>query len=555
MEDNASPEKLPNDKQQNEAKPSPRRRSFPWWCRIGMAVECLLAILFQTTNVIDDRAIANIATQIVVVLAIGTPIVWFLFAGRSRMAKRNIFALCVLAIVLLAAFFHIDRVGGGLIPKFSFRFGPKPDRRLDANLSEIGDAGSRPKVDLLTTTNDDFPQFLGPSRSSAVGGPRLARDWSAKPPRKLWRQPIGAGWSAFSVVNGHAVTMEQRGDREMTTCYDLKTGRLEWANAVTTRFETTMAGIGPRSTPTIDQGKVFSVGANGRFACLDGATGHCLWEKNLRDEVGTTDAEEAAAVVHGRAGSPLIVGDLVVVPGGGPAKGPKFSLLAYRKQTGELVWKGGNRQISYSSPAIGTIAGVEQILIVNEDYVSGHDLATGKVLWEDSWPGRTGPDPNVSQPVPLPPDRVFLSKGYGRGAAVIQLLPQDDGTFAVKQLWDNRRAMKTKFCNVSILDGFAYGLSDGVLQCLDVSTGASRWKDGDYRFGQILRSNDLLLVLSESGEMVLVEAKPDVANHVLGRFQAIEGMTWNNIALAGPYLVVRNAEEAACYELPLEPLQ
>ena len=540
------------EKPRNDTKPPRRRRSFPWWCRIGIAIECLLAIIFQTTNLLDDRAVANIATQVVLALAAGTVIGWFLFYGRSRTAQRNALALSVLAVVLLAVLFRIDHVGGGLIPKFSFRFGPKPDRRLDQNLSEIPDDGTRPKVDLVTTTIDDFPQFLGPARSNAVDGPRLARDWTATPPRKLWREPIGAGWSAFSVVNGHAVTMEQRGDREMTTCYDLETGRLEWANSSFTRFETTMAGTGPRSTPTIDQGKVFSLGANGRFVCLDGATGRCLWEKNLRKEVGTTDEDDAEAVVHGRAGSPLVVGDLVVVPGGGPIHGEKFSLLAYRRQTGELAWKGGNRQISYSSPMITTLGGVEQILIVNEDFVSGHDPTNGNVLWEHSWPGKTGPNPNVSQPVPLPPDRVFLSKSYGRGASVVQLLPQGDGTFTVNTAWDNRRAMKTKFCNVAMLDGFAYGLSDGVLQCIDVKTGQSRWKDGDYQFGQILRSNDLLLVLAENGEMVLVEAKPDEANHVLGRFQALEGMTWNNIALAGRYLVVRNAEEAACFELPLD---
>ena len=254
----------------------------------------------------------------------------------------------------------------------------------------------------------------------------------------------------------------------------------------------------------------------------------------------------------GRAGSPLVVGDRVVVPVGGRKGGNLVSLAAYDKRQGTLLWKGGDKQISYSSPAVATLAGMEQILIVNEDSVSGHDVNTGRPLWERPWKGHTNTDPNVSQAVPVPPDLVFVSKGYGQGAMLLQLRPETGDNLAAQVVWKNSKAMKTKFTNVAIRGNCVYGLSDGILECVDLTNGLSRWKQGRYGHGQIVLVNDLLLVLSEKGEVLFVEASPARPNNVLGRFQAIDGLTWNNFALYGPYLLVRNAEEAACYKLPLE---
>jgi len=229
-------------------------------------------------------------------------------------------------------------------------------------------------------------------------------------------------------------------------------------------------------------------------------------------------------------------------------------LVAIDKRDGTRVWDGGERQISYSSPTIATLAGTRQILIVNEASASGHDVATGKVLWEHPWPGRSNRNPNVAQAVPLPPDRVFLSKSYNVGATLLRLGPKGDGTLAVEVVWKNPKVMRTKFTNVLAKDGFIFGLSDGILECIDLATGQRKWKDGRYGHGQILGVNGTILVQAESGEIVLVEASPERPSQVLGRFQALDGMTWNNIALYGPYLLVRNAEEAACYELPVEKI-
>jgi outer membrane protein assembly factor BamB len=135
---------------------------------------------------------------------------------------------------------------------------------------------------------------------------------------------------------------------------------------------------------------------------------------------------------------------------------------------------------------------------------------------------------------------------------LLRLDPKADGALAAQVVWRSPKVMKTKFSNVAIEGGYAYGLSDGILECVDLADGRSRWRGGRYGHGQVLLVGELLLVLSERGEVVLVEATPDRAKNVLGRFQAITGLTWNNFALYGPYLLVRNAEEAACYKLPLE---
>ncbi len=525
----------------------------PKWVWAVVVVIGLLAAIVQGTDLLRDHAAANIATCVLAFLAVATLAVWFLFlSGFTWRLRLLVLAGCVAGLSLFAALFRIERFSGEMLPFFAYRFSAKPDWLLQSSFPQLAAGNAKVNVDLRRTTQYDFPQFLGPDGSDSVEHLRLARDWTDRSPKCIWRQAIGAGWSAFAAVNGHAVTMEQRGQWEMVTCYNIRTGQLEWAYATAVRYENLRGGVGPRSTPSISEGMVFAIGALGHLVCLDGATGKCLWEKDLLREYGITPDDEAAQVPWGRAGSPLVVGKRLIVPVGGGKGGRLVSLAAYNKRRGSKIWEGGDRQISYSSPALVTLAGAEQVLSVNEDTLSGHDLQTGKLLWEHPWQGRTNSTPNICQAVPIPPNRVFVSKAYGQGAMLFQLDPSAGGTFATQLVWSRPRLMKTKFSNVATLGGYVYGLSDGVLECVDLASGSSKWKAGRYGHGQLLRVGDLLLVLSEKGEVALVEATPDRSNRVLGRFQAIEGMTWNNVCLYGPYLLVRNAEEAACYKLPLE---
>jgi outer membrane protein assembly factor BamB len=524
-----------------------------------LVVFIALIAIVRTTDILGDHAFANIATWILSFSSFVILAVWFNFrSGFSRRCKLWTLAGFLAGLAALVVLFRIERLSGELSPTFAFRFSAKSDRLLQPPDEATSESEPKEKIDLLATTENDFPQFLGPGRNERVENVKLARPWTEKQiPELIWKNKIGAGWSAFSVVGEHAVTMEQRGDWEMVTCYNVKSGKLEWSHADRARYEKLEAGVGPRGTPTIDGRLVFAQGALGHLMCLDGATGKCVWEKNLLKDynIPLDDANHEAIMIWGRSASPLVVGDWVIVPIGGPQGGKLVSLAAFDKRTGAPVWEGGEKQASYCSPALATLAGIEQVLIANEDTLAGHDLKTGRQLWEYPWPGHTNRDPNVSQAVPISPNRVFISKGYGGGSMLLELAPADGGKFETRVVWKDRRVMKSKFTNVFVYDGHIYGLSDGVLECIEAATGKSRWKQGRYGHGQILGVGDLLLVLSEEGEVVLVEATPERAGNVLGRFQAIDGLTWNNLALSGSYLLVRNAQEAACYKLPIEAPQ
>ena len=206
---------------------------------------------------------------------------------------------------------------------------------------------------------------------------------------------------------------------------------------------------------------------------------------------------------------------------------------------------------SYASPAIGVLAGQRQVLQVNQHFVTAHHAETGAVVWEAPWPGSSSSNASCSQAIPLPGDRVFVSKGYGIGSMLLAVT-QQDGVFSAEPVW-RRGVMKTKFGNVVIKDGYVYGLDGIVLQCIELATGQSVWKKRrrpEFGHGQLMLVGDHLLILTEKGELVLADATPD-GYRERASLQALDPsqITWNNPALAGPYLLVRNSEEAVCYRV------
>lgn len=502
--------------------------------------------LFQVFTIVD-RGHSNAFTAIafgVFLLAMG---LWLaLVAPISRRARWWSIAVPGAIIAVLFALLRIDGTTSELVPRFSLRWSKTADERLAE-----GPLSATSHRTTVETTPYDFPGFLGPNRDAFVPNVRLATDWNLRPPKLLWKQPIGAGWSSFAVVGDLAFTLEQRGEQELVTCYDVKTGELQWADAIEARHRNRVGGDGPSSTPEVRDGRVYAQGGTGILRCLDAATGKKIWQRDVLADVGTTYDTDNHFVHWGRAASPLVVDDLVVIPGGGLEGKPKHSLVAYDKQSGEIVWKGGNRQVSYSSPSMANYAGVRQIVIVNESNISGHDPASGTELWETKWDGSSSTSASASQTVPLGDNKFFVSKGYSMGGGALFSIERDDqGEWTVKKLKHNRRVLMTKFNNVVIHDGFVYGPSDGMLHCVDVETlRDKRWEGGESVM-QVLRVGDLLLVMGEWGKVSLVALDPEKYRE-LTSFQAIEGQTWNNPVVAGKYLLVRNGQEAACYELPL----
>ena len=389
---------------------------------------------------------------------------------------------------------------------------------------ETGDAS---RIDLATTTPNDFPQFLGPRRDNHLDT-HLAADWETSPPKLVWKQPIGEGWAGFAVVGNHAVTMQQRGQEEWATCHELATGKIVWKNAIAGRHSNVLGGIGPRSTPTIEGGQVYVMHAIGTLRCLDGSDGKTLWEHDLLKDFELSPSAETSQTSWGRSASPLIYENAVIVPAGGPA-GKAVTLVAYDKSTGAMLRRGGTRTPGYASPSLAVIDGVPQILMVSEDFMGSYDAKTGELLWEVAWQGSSSGNANVSNARQIGPDRVFLSKGYGIGAKLMQVARQD-GKWTTKNLWQNNRTLRTKFSNVVFKDGFGYGLSEAYLECGDIKTGKKKWTGSRFGYGQILGVGDDLLVLSEEGEVALVAMSPEKED-IRG---PIPGDRGNHLEPAGP---------------------
>ena len=524
---------------------TPQGRWLPSWKgAIFVTLPLWILIGVRIFDPMGDRGSVNVFSYVSLVLLFIFWWLWFIVAGGKPWKTRLLVtAIPVAAVWIFFSIFRLDRWSGEMIPTFVLKSTPKSDQTLSTPSSESAGSGA---VDILSETPDDFPQFLGPDGRQALDHLRINPDWQSNPPEMLWKQPIGAGWSGFAVRNGFAFTLEQRGDQELVTCYEVESGEPCWSLSYDADFRSTIAGDGPRSTPAIADGVVYTLGAFGKLAAINGADGTPIWQRNLDKEAGIVGSE-AKVLPYGRSNSPLVVDDLLIAPLGGP-ENKYTSLIAVDRHSGETVWTSGDFQISCASPTVATLNDVRQIVSVDAGRVAGYRLDDGEVLWSHPWPGKTEADCNVSQPVPLPPDHVFVSIGYGQGAALLKLT----GTsFDVEELWHLPRVLRTKFTNVSMLDGYVYGLSDGILECVEVKTGERQWKRGRYHHGQILRVSNHLVILAEDGEVFLVEASPDEANKVLGSFPAIEGKTWNTFALYGDILIVRNSTEAAAFRLPM----
>jgi len=509
------------------------------WFPLATALLAALGIAAIRLQPELESNFKGLFTAMVMLLAVLLGLVWFLFLSRVGWRSRVItIAVLALSIFGLAKALRVDgSVDGTGLPKLAWRWTPVRAPKVGA-LPGANPAPAAPASAVALENLPDVPQFFGAGRNGVAQGVKLSHDWNATPPRQLWRQPIGAGWSAFAVVGGHAFTEEQLGEEEAVTCYDLLTGRLLWTHSNPVHFKQWQGGDGPRATPTVEGGRVFAIGATGILDCLDAATGRRIWSRDVLAE------NQLENLTWGVSASPLVFDDTVIVTGG-LTKGP--SVLAYRRSDGAPLWRSGADKASYASPAITTLAGRRVILTVNAASLTAMDPAGGEVLLnysfsDDKWP-------KASQPVVLDGDRVFISAGYGTGCALLEIKAGPDGKLFANPLWKNLR-MKTQFNSVAARDGFLYGLDDGLLACVEISNGERKWKAGRYGSGQTLLVDDVVIVQSESGAVALAEAQPGGFKE-LGRIPALGAKTWNHPTLAGRYLLVRNSEEMACYELPL----
>jgi outer membrane protein assembly factor BamB len=378
-----------------------------------------------------------------------------------------------------------------------------------------------------------WTNFRGPARDGRYDERPVRTNWQGGLPL-LWKQPSGGGYSSFSVADGVAYTIEQRRAQEVVVAYNVENGRELWTHAWDAHY-TDSTGDGPRTTPTWSEGRLYALGAVGELRCLDARTGRLIWSKNILKDAGASNLQ------WGMAGSPLVVDDkVIVIPGGSNGK----SVVAYNARTGAQEWGALGDAASYTSPMLVTLAGRRQVLAVTARSVAGLAPEDGAVLWVFPWANSIGI--NVAQPIVVGANRFFVSSGYGKGAALVELT-NAGGKFSVAPVWECA-SMKNKFNSSVLHEGYVYGLDEGMLTCVDVLTGEQKWKARGYGYGQVVLASGHLIVTTEEGEIALVRATP--AGHTeLARFPALEGRTWNVPAIADGRLFVRNATQMACYKL------
>jgi outer membrane protein assembly factor BamB len=543
-----------------------------WSDRLG-ALVLMVAALVGTRLLVHESIAGGLMGNLFFVYALPLLglvfVAWAVVAGRLPAAPRR--ASMAAAILLACGTWTLVRtagITGSVDSDFEWRWAETPEERL---LAEAGDAlttlppapalaaapsppratvtpeeptpappagpsGSPPATALAVETAAEWPGFRGPRRDGVVRGVRIDTDWAASPPVELWRRPIGPAWSSFAVRGDRLYTQEQRGDDEVVACYDLHTGEPVWGHRDAARFYESNGGAGPRGTPTLSGGRLYTLGATGIVNALDAADGSLVWSRNVASDT------ETEVPGWGFSSSPLVVGDVVVVAAAG-------KLAAYDIATGWPRWFGPEAGVGYSSPHLLTLDGVTQIVLLNGAGAVSVAPDDGKVLWEHELPSGA----RIVQPAMTADGDVLVNDGdYGDGNHLRRLaVARGPSGWKSEERWSSR-GLKPDFNDFVVHDGHAFGFDGSILSCVDLADGKRKWKGGRYGNGQLvlLADQDVLLVLSEQGELALVSATPGQFSE-LARFPAIQGKTWNHPVLVGDVLLVRNGEEMAAFRLSL----
>ena len=398
-------------------------------------------------------------------------------------------------------------------------------RKLEAGSGKPEAAGEKPAAAIPV-----WPGFRGPLRDGVVRGVTIETDWTKTPPAELWRRPIGPGWSSFAVLGDLLYTQEQRGTDEVVSAYSVATGKPVWRHSDPVRFWESNGGPGPRATPEIAEGRVFSLGATGLLNALDARTGAKLWSQNAAADTGAKLPE------WGFSGSPLVVDGMVIVAAGGV-------LAAYDAVSGSRRWIGPDMNEGYTSPQLATIGGVTQVLLMTGSGLSSVSPADGKLLWEHPWKGYP-----IVQPSLTSDGGVLIAANESSGTRRLAVTHGVNG-WTAEERWTSN-GLKPWFNDFVIHKGHAFGFDGTIMACIDLADGARKWKGGRYGGGQLvlLPDQDALLVVSEQGDLALVSATTDQFKEI-ARMPALEGKTWNHPVIAGNVLLVRNGEEMAAFRL------
>jgi outer membrane protein assembly factor BamB len=512
------------------------------WFALGIVILAVLTagFLSATSGSVMGIALFGLPT------AFTTATLWLLVARRTSKATwRTGLAAAICLPLAFLTLMRWDGLTGDQHNELHWRWEPTAEQQFLANRSQAKSAN--PSFDEpLLVGEGDWPDFRGGNCDGVVRGEKISTDWQQHPPRQVWRQRVGPAWSSMTLVAGRLFTQEQRGEQEAVVCYDARTGCEVWAHEDKTRFPEGVAGIGPRATPTFAQGRLYTSGATGIVNCLDAATGRRIWSKDLVAESGTATAPPQSGF-WGFSCSPLVVDGAVIVYCGG-IKNEK--LWAFDADTGELRWSFKAGANNYSSPQLAKLNRRQQVLFFGDQGLVALEPTSGDELWRA--PATIVAANAMVQPHVIGDNELVVAAD--RGLMRLEVKPVGD-TIEVTPRWSKpATGLRPAFNDFVIHDGAIYGFDEGIFGCLDLATGKRNWKKGHFGHGQVLLlpEQDLLLVMAESGEVILLVTDPKKL-HEVSRFQALDGKTWNCPILAHGRLYIRNAEEMACYNVSADP--
>lgn len=405
--------------------------------------------------------------------------------------------------------------------------------------SLTGDVQQLSAQDTPSRAVGDWPQFLGPDRNGISRETQLMRKWPTDGPPELWRSPGGTGMSGLAIQDGRLVTMLQSTGQQVVRVLDAKTGRRVHEIPLAPNYRNQM-GNGPRATPAIQDGTAYAYTGEGILAAVDLESGRVLWKTRVVEQLAAKPAD------YGMASSPLVVGKRVLVIAGST----RGTLVACDRASGRIVWKTGSDRAGYSSPALRTVAGRQQVVSFTGQSVIGVDPNSGKLLWR--YPYETDYDCNIATPLSHQ-GRIFISAGENHGSALLELQAAD-ASFRVRAAWTSQgrtSSLRNEWQTSILLGNHLYGL-DNVgsagpvthLNCVDIRTGERVWQETRFGKSNLIAADGKLFFTTMKGELVVVVASSDGYSE-LGR-KVVLGTTRQAPALANGRLYMRDDREIVC---------
>ncbi len=483
---------------------------------------------------------ATRSTLIIYGLPLAVVAVVVALSFKARSPQRVGWATGLMAIVWsLFPAIRNDGFDGDYYPELTWRLAPIHEQTLPELQSPLDTTAS-------SIASPDWAQgqnwltFRGPQGNGSVDDLLSDRDWQSSPPKELWRIDIGPGWSSFAYHEGRLLTQEQRGEMEHTSCYAAEDGRLLWSHGDPVRFEEVVSGAGPRGTPTVASGRVYTMGSRALLTCLDEETGTVIWQRNLEKDVSAKVPQWAFS------GSPLVLENLVIIFAGGSGDN---GLLAVDSQTGQTVWtfSTAGESENYTTARFIRLADVDSLVFCDNQGVHALEPKSGSPLWNYK-PGQWSNSMKMVDPQALDQTRLLVSLGDGVGLCCLQV-QREDAKWNISETWTTTQ-LRPSFNDSLVLGDLIFGFNQNIFGCIDAKTGLRLLHFWRYGFVQafLLYNSCTILVASEKGELVMLKAQPEKLE-VLQKLPVLDGKTWNHPIVVGDRLFMRNAKAAVCLQL------